>query len=125
MSRIKKMSTHLLKTFKERKDAAAIGSVSAANARDASLSVFALMNDLKSVYRFKDVKQVSLLCRAMRKWDEDNVPDKEATEFGEFILKVGDAVPGYGIQWHCLQLSSLTASSCCALLDVHWEVPRL
>jgi hypothetical protein len=46
------------------------------------------MTDLKKVYRFRDVRQVSLLCREMRRWDEDGIPDPEASQFGEFVIKV-------------------------------------
>ena len=88
MGRVRKLSEHLHKLFIDRREEAAVGSVSAADARDAGSSVVSLMGDLKAVYRFKAVRQVSLLCRAMRKWDEDGVPDKAASEFGEFILKV-------------------------------------
>eukprot|EP00878_Enallax_costatus_P044133 GHUV01052382.1.p1 GENE.GHUV01052382.1~~GHUV01052382.1.p1 ORF type:complete len:112 (+),score=28.73 GHUV01052382.1:142-477(+) len=44
--------------------------------------------DLRKVYRFKDVTQLSVLCREMRKWDEDGVPDPAAVQYGEFVLKV-------------------------------------
>eukprot|EP00883_Tetradesmus_obliquus_P002715 jgi/Sobl393_1/12921/SZX78204.1 len=42
---------------------------------------------LKDVYRFKDVYEAELLLRAMRKWDEDGVPDPATTALGEFIMK--------------------------------------
>lgn len=47
-----------------------------------------MMKDLKTVHRWKDVEQVSLVLREMRVWDEDGVPDPQAAEFGEFVLKV-------------------------------------
>eukprot|EP00775_Hariotina_reticulata_P007054 gene7054-7268_t len=46
---------------------------------------------LIQVYRFKDGRQVSLLCREMRRWDEDGIPDQEASKFGEFVIKCGMA----------------------------------
>jgi hypothetical protein len=53
-------------------------------------TVVALQADLKAVHRWRDVRQVSLVLREMRVWDEDGVPDPEAAEFGEFVLKVGE-----------------------------------
>lgn len=44
---------------------------------------------LKKFFRFKDVSQVALFCRVMRKWDPDGAPDEDAVALGEFILKVG------------------------------------
>jgi hypothetical protein len=38
-------------------------------------SVVALLADLKAVHRWRDVRQVSLVLREMRVWDEDGVPD--------------------------------------------------
>lgn len=43
---------------------------------------------LRKVYRFRDVRQVLLSCRDMRKWDDEGVPDPEAVAFGVFVLKV-------------------------------------
>ncbi|KIY92722.1 hypothetical protein MNEG_15241, partial [Monoraphidium neglectum] len=51
----------------------------------------AAVKDLRAVYRFKDVAQVEMLSRVMRKWDEDGVPDQDAVAFGEFIVKCGMA----------------------------------
>lgn len=99
--------------------------------------------ELKAVYRFKDVKQVSLLCRGMRQWDEDGVPDPAAADFGEFMLKVSQfaraALPCNSIVPPCatfgspshivlhtcnvhrvqMPLSSITpGTGCCAVLSV-------
>jgi hypothetical protein len=83
------LSDKLHEAFKQRKDAALATSSSAdASARAAGASVVSQMVDLKTVYRFRDEKQVSLLLRDMRVWDEDGVPDPQAAEFGEFVLKV-------------------------------------
>lgn len=80
--------------FQQRKDAALAASSSAdASARAAGASVVSQMVDLKTVYRFKDEKQVSILLRDMRVWDEDGVPDPGAAEFGEFVLKVSRSRP--------------------------------
>ncbi|GBF92718.1 hypothetical protein Rsub_05087, partial [Raphidocelis subcapitata] len=49
------------------------------------------LTELKGVYRFKDPAQVQMLFRVMRRWDEDGVPEPDATAFGEFILKCGHA----------------------------------
>jgi hypothetical protein len=46
------------------------------------------MQGLNAVHRWQDVEQVSLVLRDMRVWDEDGVPDPQAAEFGEFVLKV-------------------------------------
>lgn len=51
-------------------------------------SVVAQMGDLKAVYRWRDVRQISVVARGMRVWDEDGMPDPDAADFGEFILKV-------------------------------------
>jgi hypothetical protein len=55
-------------------------------------SIVAQMGDLKAVYRWRDVRQISVVARGMRVWDEDGVPDADAADFGEFILKVGAGV---------------------------------
>jgi hypothetical protein len=98
--------------FQERKDAALASSSSAdASARAAGASVVSQMGDLKMVHRFKDEKQVSILLREMRVWDEDGVPDPEAAEFGEFVLKVG------GVLLSCICLASTnSACFCCRTL---------
>jgi hypothetical protein len=98
--------------FQERKDAALAASSSAdASARAAGASVVSQMGDLKMVHRFKDEKQVSILLREMRVWDEDGVPDPEAAEFGEFVLKVG------GVLLSCKCVASTnSAGFCCRLL---------
>lgn len=84
-----RMSRHLHAIFEQRKQLAlAAGNGADVKARAAGASAVTLMGDLKGVHRYKDVRQVSVLCRDMRKWDEDNVPDAEAAEYGEFILKV-------------------------------------
>ncbi|WIA20263.1 hypothetical protein OEZ85_006098 [Tetradesmus obliquus] len=58
-------------------------------------SVVAQMGDLKAVYRWRDVRQISVVARGMRVWDEDGVPDPDAADFGEFVLKSGMArLPG-------------------------------
>jgi hypothetical protein len=80
------LSDTLHRLFKERKDAALAASSSAD---------LTARTDLRTVHRFKDEKQVSLLLRDMRVWDEDGVPDPGAAEFGEFVLKVGMML------WHC------------------------
>eukprot|EP00879_Flechtneria_rotunda_P013062 GHRR01013642.1.p1 GENE.GHRR01013642.1~~GHRR01013642.1.p1 ORF type:complete len:1083 (+),score=308.01 GHRR01013642.1:2122-5370(+) len=78
--------------FEDRK-ALAIASSNASDqqARAQGASVVTLMGELKQVHRFKDVRQVSILCRDMRKWDLDGIPDPDSTEFGEFALKCGMA----------------------------------
>lgn len=43
---------------------------------------------MKDAYRFGSKGHVELLCRVMRKWDDDDVPDPDALDFGEFIIKV-------------------------------------
>lgn len=47
-----------------------------------------IQDHLKDVYRFSSQQQVEFLCRVMRKWDLDGVPDPDSTAFGEFVLKV-------------------------------------
>lgn len=86
---VRRLSRFLRGAFEHRK-AAAIAASSAADtaARVAGGSVVSLMADLRGVYRFRDVRQVSLLARDMRVWDEDGVPDPTAAEYGEFVLKV-------------------------------------
>jgi hypothetical protein len=42
-------------------------------------------------------RQVEVLSRVMRKWDDDGVPDEEASNLGEFIYKVGMGVEGVGV----------------------------
>jgi len=64
--------------------------------------------DLKTVYRFKDTRQVEMLARAMRKWDEEGVPDPQAVAFGEFILKVRFFLAG-GMGGGLVGLSSSSA----------------
>lgn len=91
MQRVRKLSAQLLTVFDDRKLELMGADVPGAGTKEAGTSVVSMMGDLKSVYRFKDVRQVSLLCRCMRKWDEDGIPDAQAAEFGEFILKVGTA----------------------------------
>jgi len=39
--------------------------------------------------RFKDVEEVEVLARIMRKWDLDGEPVPEAAMVGEFVMKVG------------------------------------
>jgi hypothetical protein len=39
--------------------------------------------------RFANVEEVEVLARVERKWDEDGLPDQEASDLGELILKVG------------------------------------
>jgi hypothetical protein len=51
-------------------------------------SIVAQMGDLRAVHRWRDVRQVSVVARGMRVWDEDGVPDPDAADFGEFVLKV-------------------------------------
>ncbi len=90
MRLVRRLSAVLQKAMTERKQVAIAASSGAdEKARAAGASVVTLMGDLKSVYRFKDARQVSILCRDMRRWDEDGIPDPDATEFGEFVLKVG------------------------------------
>ena len=89
MGRLRKITGQLRAAFHERKNEALSTSTDADNkARATGSSVVMLMGDLKSVYRFKDVRQVSMLSREMRKWDEDGIPDPDTVEYGEFILKV-------------------------------------
>jgi hypothetical protein len=65
------------------------GAARASNGAPKGTTVVALLADLKAVHRWRDVRQVSLVLREMRVWDEDGVPDPQAAEFGEFVLKVG------------------------------------
>jgi hypothetical protein len=51
-------------------------------------SIVAQMGDLRAVYRWRDVRQISVVARGMRVWDEDGVPDQDSADFGEFVLKV-------------------------------------
>jgi hypothetical protein len=49
-----------------------------------------------------------MLARVMRKWDEDGVPDPDATAFGEFVLKASlgcasnQGVSSGGVCWTVL-----------------------
>ena len=89
LRKLRHITGQLRAAFHERKIEALATSTDADNkARATGSSVVTLMGDLKSVYRFKDVRHVSMLSREMRKWDEDGIPDPEAVEYGEFILKV-------------------------------------
>ena len=96
MRMLRPAAQHLHQTISERKVAMALNdqkkrvvAAAAANATAADPNdALALLGDLKTVYRFKDVTQLSVLCREMRKWDEDGVSDPEASDYGEFILKV-------------------------------------
>jgi hypothetical protein len=108
------LSDMLHGAFQERKAAALAASSSAdARARAAGASVVSQMADLKMVYRFRDEKQVSILLRDMRVWDEDGVPDPEAAEYGEFVLKVG------GVLTTCMSAASFWLLLLCdALLFV-------
>eukprot|EP00878_Enallax_costatus_P028503 GHUV01030791.1.p1 GENE.GHUV01030791.1~~GHUV01030791.1.p1 ORF type:complete len:425 (+),score=126.62 GHUV01030791.1:655-1929(+) len=56
-----------------------------------SCSIVAAMGDLKGVFRYKDARQVSIMGRDMRRWDEDGVSDPDASDYGEFVLKSGMA----------------------------------
>lgn len=119
MRMLKPAAEHLRRAYTDRKAAvemsdqqkkadAAAGKVG--SAADNSTAV-TLLGDLKGVYRFKDVTQLSVLCRAMRNWDEDGVPDPDAAEYGEFLLKVS-------LRWHDLldaivYCVPLTVVSCC------------
>lgn len=92
---VRRLSTKMHKEFQQRKqavlaDAASSNpnSVKAANYHMDGESILAAMGDLKTVYRWRDVRQLSLICRDMRLWDEDGVADPEAAQFGEFVLKV-------------------------------------
>jgi hypothetical protein len=69
--------------------ARAEGAARASKGAPKGSTVVALQADLKAVHRWRDVRQVSLVLREMRVWDEDGVPDPQAAEFGEFVLKVG------------------------------------
>jgi hypothetical protein len=42
------------------------------------------------------VEEVEIVARVCRKWDEDGIPDQEASDLGELILKVGD---GWATCW--------------------------
>lgn len=67
----------------------AAGAARASKGAPKGSTVVALMADMKAVHKWRDVRQVSLVLREMRVWDEDGVPDPQAAEFGEFVLKVG------------------------------------
>lgn len=67
-------------------------------------------NRLREVYRFASTEQVEVLARVARKWDLDGVPDPEASELGEFIIKVGLGVLGCGIA-ACLSPSLQTETA--------------
>jgi hypothetical protein len=113
---LSRLSDILHGAFQQRKDAALAASSSAdASARAAGASVVSQMADLKTVYRFKDEKQVSILLRDMRFWDEDGVPDPQAAEFGEFVLKVSPAGdPALFLQ---------AVLDCCSLVAHHDTCP--
>jgi hypothetical protein len=87
------ITKQLRQAFQQRK-AAVSGIITADDSTDqggvASFggSVVARMGDLKAVYRWRDVRQISVVARGMRVWDEDGVPDPDAADFGEFVLKV-------------------------------------
>jgi hypothetical protein len=85
MGTLRRLAATLRTAFLERKDAAIAAHGGDAGATSGAVST---MKDLKAVYRWKDVEQVSLVLREMRVWDEDGVPDLAAAEFGEFVIKV-------------------------------------
>uniref|UniRef100_A0A383VUJ6 PAS domain-containing protein n=1 Tax=Tetradesmus obliquus TaxID=3088 RepID=A0A383VUJ6_TETOB len=85
MSLLRQLTATLRVSFHERKDAAA--AVLTGDATGTTSGAVSMMKDLKTVHRWKDVEQVSLVLREMRVWDEDGVPDPQAAEFGEFVLK--------------------------------------
>lgn len=60
-----------------------------AGPQDVSSAIAALTAaELRRIHKFKDVTQVSLVCRGMRQWDEDGIPLPGITGFGEFVIKV-------------------------------------
>lgn len=85
---LQRVAKQMLVSFEQKRAAAILSSNDPGNQNSTSGSLVSLMTDLKKVYRFKDVRQVSLLCREMRRWDEDGIPDQEASKFGEFVIKV-------------------------------------
>lgn len=62
------------------------------SSQKAAKTVLSVMMDFKMVHKWKDVRQVALVYRAMRVWDEDGVPDADALEFAEFVLKVSKLI---------------------------------
>jgi hypothetical protein len=90
MSSLRHLAAMLREAFHERKDAAI--AARGGDQAGATSGAVSMMKDLKAVHRWKDVEQVSLVLREMRVWDEDGVPDPQAAEFGEFVLKVGERV---------------------------------
>lgn len=98
---LKRTSTVLTASFEQRKQTA-LASYNGADvkARAAGASIVTMLGELKGVYRYKDARQISLLCRDMRKWDEDGIPDPDACEYGEFVLKVG-GIEVYLLEWTC------------------------
>jgi hypothetical protein len=85
MGSLRRLAVTLRTAFHDRKDAATAAHGGDGGATSGAVST---MKDLKTVYRWKDVEQVSLVLREMRVWDEDGVPDLAAAEFGEFVIKV-------------------------------------
>jgi hypothetical protein len=75
MGMLRHLSAKRHEAFYQLKETAGSGAVS-------------LTQEQKAVHRWKDVEQVSLILRDMRVWDEDGIPDPEAAEFGEFVLRV-------------------------------------
>lgn len=99
MKSLRPASRQLHTAFNEYKLAAAMRDKKAVGVGS---SAVAKTGDLKKVYRFKDVTQLSVLCREMRKWDEDGVPDPETTEYGDFLLKVWPE-GSLGLSGQCMQ----------------------
>ncbi len=65
--------------------------------------------------RFSSTQEVEVMARVGRKWDEDGVPDPEASELGELILKVGTPVRHVGLTWHSCRWVSTVST----VLDDH------
>jgi hypothetical protein len=88
MRGLRRLTLKLRAAYEERREAAATACSAADHqAREDGASLVSLMTNLRTVHRFRDVRQVSLACRAMRVWDEDGLPDAAATEYGEFVIK--------------------------------------
>lgn len=125
MRRPRQVTAHMQKVYLDlRHDECAVEGSPATQALTAleTMSVA----ELRSVYKFRDAMQVSLVCRGMRRWDEDDIADPVATGFGEFVLKVGlqrTRMSQHFLLWSG-DMGSLTALSdfatkCCTWQAVH------
>jgi hypothetical protein len=66
-------------------------------------SVVAQMGDLRAAYRWRDVRQISVVAHDMRVWDEDGVHEQDAADFGEFVVKVRACMCKSRLQLYFLQ----------------------